>query len=87
MAEVNKIRQETTDPFWVGVVDPSETGNWTFFDGEPATDMLFDWDEGEPDNRYKNEICARVWHNNNNKLYDFQCDYNSMVLCQIPISC
>ena len=93
LAEVRKTRQNSSDPFWVGLVNPSNgatkgvhTGNWTYLNGKPVDDLLFDWYQSEPDNRYGNENCARVWNNNNN-LYDFSCGYSNMVLCQVPTDC
>ena len=92
LAEVKRTRQNSSEPFWVGVVNPSNnatkgvhTGNWTYLNGKPAEDLLFDWHPAEPDNRYGNESCARVW--GNNELYDFGCDYSNMVLCQVPTVC
>ena len=92
LAEVKKVRRHSSDPFWIGIVNPSNDytpgnhGNWTFLDGEPVEDLIFDWHPDEPDNRYGNEKCARVW-NGKNQLYDFQCGYLSLVLCQVPTVC
>ena len=71
--------------FWVGMTDERSEGTWMFTNGKPATDVIFGWRRGEPNN-YDNQDCE--YFNINRGLDDSYCHksgaYARRALCQIP---
>jgi len=83
-SKIRKVVSSQRSHFWVGVNDEAYEGSWKFEDGQPATNLMFSWGSGQPDNSY-NEDC--VYFNYNwNGLNDISCGspHVRKVLCQLP---
>ena len=74
--------------FWVGISDQGSEGSYRFTNGQPATNLMFSWGSGEPNDYGGNEDCVQ-FSKLFNGLNDGICHtYNphfpvSGVLCQI----
>ena len=80
-SEISKIVQlRTKDEFYVGIVE-SNPGNWTFFNGRPANDLMFDWKMGQPDKfGEKGRKCTVLYKN---KLEAETCGWKLYTVCQL----
>ena len=74
--------------FWVGITDIAWEGRFKFENGVDATNLMFSWSSGEPNNQ-GNEDCVYL-DKIRNRINDLNCDsYHpsyviSSVMCQIP---
>ena len=72
---------------WVGISDQESEGSYRFTNGQPATNLMFSWGVGEPNDYGGNEDCV-YFSRDRNAFNDLNCNgisYGSfMVLCQFP---
>ena len=88
-SEIWRAVNSYTRDFWVGISDLQSEGSYRFEDGQPATNLMFSWGSGEPNDYGGNEDCvhfSRHFHGLNDGICH---TYNphfpvSGVLCQIP---
>jgi len=83
-SKIRKVVSSQRSHFWVGVNDEAYEGSWKFENGQPATNLMFSWGSGQPDNSY-NEDCVH-FNPNWNGLNDIDCGspHVRKVLCQLP---
>ena len=77
---VNTLKKDGA--IYVGVVDLNESGNWTYLNGYPASNLLYEWYTGEAAYNEENNIkCSLVFEN---KLWAYYCDKDEEYsLCQV----
>ena len=84
-SEIRRVAYSQSHAFWIGLSDVSSEGTWVFTNDQPVNNLMFYWNNGEPNNAAGNEDCAFVEHNGN--IFDIGCyrsDYVHRALCQIP---
>jgi len=82
-SEIWRVVNSVNYSFWIGIVDGESEGTWKFTNGEPATNIIFSWSHGEPNNN-GNQDCAYFLRRSRN-LDDVRCTVHTCsVLCQLP---
>ncbi|KAM3924442.1 hepatic lectin-like isoform 2-T2 [Leptodactylus fuscus] len=66
-------------PYWIGLTDKEEEGNWTWVDGTDYTSSYKSWMKNEPNN-LSVEDCGQVWKEGN--WNDKACNENSLSICE-----
>ena len=75
LAAIKKANEDFYDPIYVGVIDDNKDRNWTFFDGSPAIDLIFDWNS----DYYGGQVSVIT----NHTLYDYFGKFQHRNLCQV----
>ncbi|XP_041654995.1 macrophage mannose receptor 1-like [Cheilinus undulatus] len=76
MEENQKIKEQISVwRVWIGLSRES----WKWLDGSRSTFRY--WNDGEPNNQYKNEICVAADFGNSGKWEDCQCHYKRAFIC------
>ena len=86
-SEIRNVFNNERTNAWLGISDSGSEGTWKFTNGERASNMVFSWYPGEPNNSDNNEDCACLSHNvyyPNHILQDLPCQYHRRVMCQFP---
>ena len=81
-SEVSKVvKLKKSERFYVGIIDSNLHGNWTFFNGRPANNLLYNWGIGQPDkNGNKKRKCTDIFQN---KFEVKMCHWKLYTVCQV----
>jgi len=77
------INSQDHSDIWVGLTDYDSEGTWTYTSGERATNLMFSWVSGQPDNWNGNEDCV-IFSKSLSGLIDIGCHINRRIVCQFP---
>jgi len=84
-SEIRRVANSYNYDFWIGITDSYSEGTWLFTNGQPANNLMFSWNNGEPNNQGDEDCSVLYFHNK--RMNDGACHRKGTsqgVMCQFP---